>query len=347
MKPNLSCVLSIAPIFLLCVGGELFGQSAEQSPPPNLGSVFTNSIGLKFVPIPNTSTYFCIWDTRVKDYDQFVSETGRFWKPAGFSQNPDHPAVRISHYDATAFCEWLTRKEHASGILPSYCEYRLPMDLEWSAAAGVRSEVDGPPAWRNGGIPDCYAWGSSWPPPYGAGNFDPKLKADNFPYTSPVGSFPPNKYGLYDITGNVMQWISEDYDEYCGLGFLRGGSWPDEEKDNINLTGRCKENKDSAYKCFGFRCVIAYISQKANATGGSVTSTKAIAIQPTDQAPAPTTTPQPSNNPTVPTSPGTQTSIIGIGAVIVKDEQNKSLRVVKVWDYSPASWGGAQYLLLY
>jgi CHAT domain-containing protein/uncharacterized protein YecT (DUF1311 family) len=228
---------------------------------PNLGPQFVNSLGQKFVPIPGTPAYFCIWDTRVSDYGRFVQETGRAWKPAGFPQKPDHPAVRINYNDATAFCEWLTQKEHASGKLPQDCEYRLPKDLEWSAAAGIGPEAPGLPRDRDGAIPNCYAWGTNWPPPAGAGNFDPKLKTDKFPYTSPVGSFAPNKYGLYDISGNVFQWIKEDFDE-TGLGFLRGGSWPDEEEENLNLSGRCKESKENGYKCYGFRCVIAPIAQK-------------------------------------------------------------------------------------
>jgi hypothetical protein len=228
---------------------------------PNLGSQFVNSLGQKFVPIPGTPAYFCIWDTRVSDYGRFVQETGRAWKPAGFPQKPDHPAVRINYNDATAFCEWLTQKEHASGKLPQDCEYRLPKDLEWSAAAGIGPEAPGLPRDRDGAIPNCYAWGTNWPPPPGAGNFDPKLKTDKFPYTSPVGSFAPNKYVLYDISGNVFQWIKEDFDE-TGLGFLRGGSWPDEAEENLNLSGRCKESKENGYKCYGFRCVIAPIAQK-------------------------------------------------------------------------------------
>jgi formylglycine-generating enzyme required for sulfatase activity len=47
-----------------------------------------------------------------------------------------------------------------------------------------------------------------------------------------------------------------------GLEFLRGGSWPDEEEENLNLSGRCEESKENGYKCYGFRCVIAPIAQK-------------------------------------------------------------------------------------
>jgi len=258
VKNNLGTTASEVPT--PAASGATVSESSSVAQ-PNLGPQFVNSLGQKFVPIPGTPAYFCIWDTRVSDYGRFVQETGRAWKPAGFSQKPDHPAVRINYNDATAFCEWLTQKEHASGKLPQDCEYRLPKDLEWSAAAGMGPEAPGLPRDRDGAIPNCYAWGTNWPPPAGAGNFDPKLKTDKFPYTSPVGSFAPNKYGLYDISGNVFQWIKEDFDE-TGLGFLRGGSWPDEAEENLNLSGRCKESKENGYKCYGFRCVIAPSTQK-------------------------------------------------------------------------------------
>jgi len=225
--------------------------------PTDLGDQFENSLSQKFVKVSNTVAYFSIWDTRVSDYGQFVSQTARAWKEAGFPQNPDHPAVRISYNDAVAFCNWLTEVEHSSGKLPANLEYRLPTDLEWSVAAGINElEIDGLPKWRDGGIPNCYAWGTSFPPPAGAGNYDPKLKVDPFPFTSPVGSFSPNKYGLFDMNGNVQQWVLEDYDE-TGQGCLRGGSWGDENPDGLNLTTRDNEKKDTAYKVFGFRCVIS------------------------------------------------------------------------------------------
>jgi TPR repeat protein len=237
-------------------------KSASKNIQPNLGGCFVNSLGLRFVPIPGTVTYFSIYDTRVSDYQRFVNETGRFWKPAGFPQQSNHPAVRISYYDAVAFCEWLTKKEHASGALPQGCEYRLPTDLEWSAAAGIGMEIEGPPAWRSGGIPNCYAWGSVWPPPPGCGNYDPKLRTDKYPYTSPVGAFAANRFGLYDMNGNVYQWVRDDYDQ-SGEGCLRGGSWPDEAEDGINLTNRLNLPKDTNFKCFGIRCVVAPIGAES------------------------------------------------------------------------------------
>ncbi|MBJ7390426.1 MAG: SUMF1/EgtB/PvdO family nonheme iron enzyme [Chthoniobacterales bacterium] len=231
--------------------GQLESSSDETVP-----RSFVNSLGHRLVRIPETQALFSVWPVRVADYQAFVFETGRSWKAAGFPQNPNHPAVRISYHDAGDFCRWLTQRERQSNKLPPGFEYRLPRDLEWSAAAGISEKSEGPPAWRSGAIPDCFPWGDSWPPPPGSGNYDGRLKADAYAYTSPVGSFAPNKLGLYDMSGNVFEWVADDFDE-SGLGCLRGGSWPDESPVNLNLSTRCQDNKTTAHKCYGFRFVLA------------------------------------------------------------------------------------------
>ena len=223
----------------------------------NLGAVFVNSLGQRFVPVPGIVAYFCVWHTRVSDYEKFVADTSIAWKQAGFSQAKDHPVVRVSYYDAIAFCNWLTTKETNAGLLPKGYEYRLPKDLEWSAAVGITAqEVEGEPSWRTGGLPNCYAWGNSWPPPPNSGNYDPKMRSDRYANTSPVGTFKSNQNGLFDMNGNAYQWIQESYDQ-SGQGCTRGGSWADEEEESINLSNRYPISKDTQGKCFGFRCVLA------------------------------------------------------------------------------------------
>jgi hypothetical protein len=217
---------------------------------------FVNSLGHRLVRIPETSVSFSVWPVRVSDYTRFVREAGRAWKPAGFPQKPDHPAVRINFYDAQAFCRWLTETERANGLLPIGLEYRLPRDDEWSAAVGTSGEISGPPKWRAGGLASTYAWGSTWPPPRNSGNYDQSLGVDSYPYTSPVAAFEPNQYGLYDMNGNVYEWIEDDYDE-SGQGCLRGGSWPDNKEESINISNRFPSDKSTAYKVYGFRFVLA------------------------------------------------------------------------------------------
>ena len=134
----------------------------------------TNSLGMVFVPVPGTSVLFCIWDTRVQDFQQFVDKTGYdatagmysfrsdgqkqrgdTWKHPGFAQGPTHPVCGVSWDDAQAFCHWLTKNERRAGTLAAKQSYRLPTDTEWSAAVGFQK----------------YPWGNQWPPPPGAGNY--------------------------------------------------------------------------------------------------------------------------------------------------------------------------------
>ena len=100
---------------------------------------------------------------------------------------------------------WKRMQERAAGRLGPDQEYRLPTDAEWSAAAG----------------PTYFPWGDrkQWPPPRGAGNYaDATAKRDGFSdnsigsdyddgfaATAPVGSFPANAYGIYDLGGNVWE----------------------------------------------------------------------------------------------------------------------------------------------
>jgi hypothetical protein len=180
---------------------------------------------MKFLPVPGTGVLFCVCETRVQDYDAFVKATKRPWPKPSFEQGPTHPAVNVSWDDAKAFCCWLTEKERAEEKLASQQEYRLPKEAEWSVAVGLGQEPGKTPQERDGKIKGQYPWGSQWPPPRGVGNCAPSLKADDFDYTSPMGRFAANRYGLYDLSGNVWEWCEDYYDGKSGGRVLRGESW--------------------------------------------------------------------------------------------------------------------------
>lgn len=130
--------------------------------------------------------------------------TGTNWKqPEGKGSSivgkDNHPVVHLSYEDAMAYCNWAGR--------------RLPTEAEWEFAA------------RGGKRDKIYFWGdltdklssyvNSWEGEFPVDN----TQADGFEKSAPVKTYPPNGYGLYEISGNVWEWTSDwyssQYYQYC------------------------------------------------------------------------------------------------------------------------------------
>ncbi len=241
---------------------------------PNKSVIFgypwSNSLGMRFVPIRNLMV--SVFETRVADYEAFWKTEGdpdRYFEP-DFAQGPSHPVVNVKLADALRFCEWLTKEERKKGLIQPHQLYRLPTDQEWSLMAGLTEEQGSTPEERDGGVKDVYPWGTQWPPPANAGNFADSSATqvlgdtipdyeDGFVRTSPVGSFEPNKHGLYDVAGNVWEWISEPYSANPDSNYvaMRGGSWQDYRKDILQTSTRNVTPPRHRFIHWGFRVVLA------------------------------------------------------------------------------------------
>jgi formylglycine-generating enzyme required for sulfatase activity len=156
-------------------------------------------------------------------YGFIPSPNFRPWAP-GWEIGRDHPVLLVSWNDATAFCDWLSKREKN--------RYRLPTEAEWEYAcrAGTNSRYyfgNDPEElvnYANAADQDFAAqYGSKGPTArynedgtstsYGFGMRFPFLRRrDGYAHTAPVGKFRPNAFGLYDMHGNVDQWCSDWYD---------------------------------------------------------------------------------------------------------------------------------------
>ncbi len=216
------------------------------------------------------------------EYDLFCAATKRP-KPSdnGWGRGP-RPVIDIDWYDAVAYCNWRSRQEDLTEVyvidLDSDVKvtanwlakgYRLPTESEWQFAAG------------NGEKHTGYSWGNDVPTVQHGGNVSDetaKVKfpgwetfgaySDGFVFTAPTGSFQPNDFGLYDMTGNVWEWCWDRYElNYCRpnknknaaqgpmLGterVLRGGSWGSFPKDCF-VSNRFHNRPDTHNYSIGFR----------------------------------------------------------------------------------------------
>jgi hypothetical protein len=224
---------------------------------PQLDAPCQNSLGMKFFPVPGTAVLFSVWDTRVQDYRVFADATGREPPKPRFAQGPTHPAVKVSWDDAEAFCQWLTARERTAGKIGAAQFYRLPTDDEWSAAVGLTEAKEGSPKDKSGKVKDVYPWGTQWPPPRGSGNYAKAIGVHDYDYTSPAGSFAPNKFGLYDMGGNVWQWCEDLYDSEQTARVLRGCSFLDYDAVDALSSFRSWNLPGTRVDSDGFRCVLA------------------------------------------------------------------------------------------
>jgi formylglycine-generating enzyme required for sulfatase activity len=248
------------------------GQTTSDLGKATMRSPYQNSLGMRFVPVPVTGgptggrrVLFSIWETRVNDYAAYAAENpgaGTAWKNVvihGHQQRGDHPVIHVNQLDAMAFCEWLTKKE---GI-----KYRLPTDHEWSCAVGIGEMEDAneAPAEKSGRLANIFPWGNDWPPPPGAGNYYgeegttgwtkiPRYR-DQHPITSPVGSYAANRFGLFDLGGNVWEMTSSRSAPSSQAFVARGAAWSGFDPNKLNSSLRNSRGDDKPAQIVGFRVV--------------------------------------------------------------------------------------------
>ncbi len=128
------------------------------------------------------------------------------WRNPGFPQNDDHPVLNVTWNDAVAFCRWLSRKEGKT--------YRLPTEAEWEYACRAGTTT----RYYNGDDPNALSKVAKTTDPKGRSSFPAVQnllipKEDQGRFTAPVGSLPPNRFGLHDMLGNAWEWCSDWYGE--------------------------------------------------------------------------------------------------------------------------------------
>lgn len=166
-------------------------------------------------------------------------------KDFGDPAKDDHPVVYVNWESAQKFCAWLGG--------------RLPTEAEWELAA--RGPVIG------------YKYPNGNDISHDEANFDGKRGLDRWQGTSPVGSFPPNRRDLYDMVGNVREWVSDVFGNYSGrpekdpertasgsLRVTRGGDWSQQDSE-LRTSARHPAGPLAEADTLGFRCLLPALQE--------------------------------------------------------------------------------------
>jgi len=209
---------------------------------------------------------FCIHQTRRIDYQTVMGEVP---SPASTGVAPneatdDAPVVGMTQFEATYFCEQLSKRPEEGHDRT----YRLPTMEEWDRAFGTR-RVPWPPNYNGkplGNYLDetgvSFLIGPDPRNPKVSGTFIPiPGYKDGFATTAPVMHFEnQNAFGLYDMGSNVDEWCGDkEFLDGSTRVFYKGASWMDGEKDKNriqNPTTAQPEDPNQRYDYVGFRCVL-------------------------------------------------------------------------------------------
>lgn len=202
-------------------------EEPVRTPPLSAGSL------PEMVRIPGRSFEVGRYEVTFAQWDACVDGGGcNGYRPNDQWGRGNRPVINVSWNDAQAYVQWLSQRTGQ--------RYRLLTSAEWEIAARVGTTTE-------------YSWGDDPPVCDQNARNGANLSVCTDDRTRPVGSFQPNAFGLYDVHGNVWEWVEDCYDSSCSSRVVRGGAWGNLPQDLrfANRLGITPTRRDLNY--VGFR----------------------------------------------------------------------------------------------
>ncbi len=221
--------------------------------------------------------YFSTKEVTVGEFRRFLATYKPIEEIANLPNNDQHPVTSVSWIQAALYCNWLSRRDGLDrfysisfgeilGVNPEASGYRLPTEAEWEwVVKDIENEK-----------PPTFPWGKEYPPKIVSGNYaDTSVKDlnfgfladydDGYKFSAPVGSYNKSPKGIYDMGGNVSEWVNDYYSDllsnattYDSLGphagatkVIKGASWMTSKANELRVNFR--EHRNDGQKETGFR----------------------------------------------------------------------------------------------
>lgn len=236
----------VEDMVLIPAGSFLMGSESGSEFEKPVHGVYLDAYLIDATPVTNAqfeafvkATGYC---TTAEEREKLEPSEKPSWRTFASSDRKEHPVVCVSWYDAVAFAKNVGK--------------RLPTEAEWEKAA--RGSLEN----------RLFPWGDEQPAE-GRTNWNQVQNGQSAPPTSAVRTYAPNKFGIYDISGNTWEWCEDWYmNEYYasspdknprgpGVGHFRvrrGASWNVREAFRLRCANRGAMPPDSFWPNIGFRC---------------------------------------------------------------------------------------------
>lgn len=230
---------------------------------PEAKEEWMNSLGMRFVPLSN-GNLLGIYEVSEELFRIFAETSSeRNQTPLPPKSNVHLPVVNVSLGDALAFCQWLTKRERENAMLLQSQHYRLPSSAEWDLAIDLKPSSDVHEVRHSSFSTQTFGEMISNDSENDSENDSKPNDSEPSPNhhllnLAPVGQGAPNRFGIFDLAGNVREWCLNEIHSSSvpSHGMVRGASWRVSDPSRLAIDFRESLPQNTQSDDLGFRILL-------------------------------------------------------------------------------------------